>query len=122
MAENCVPKPSQGEPCNSCGYCCTAEPCALAKEFLHCTAGPCVALEQQHGGQLTCGLVRNPLGYLFKAVHPDAEVPVLAAAPESLEGYQLSVRFASALGLGKGCDAEDDEASAAWPSRPPEAT
>lgn len=89
-------------------------PCKLAREFLHCTTGPCVALEFHAGGS-RCGLVRNPLGYLFKAAHPDKAVPVLDAAPASAVGDQLSADLASALGIGMGCDSTDDEDSAAWP-------
>lgn len=85
----------------------------LAREFLHCVTGPCIALETSEHRAI-CGLVRNPLGYIFKAAHPDADVLVLEAAPNVEEGYQLSVKFAAALGVGQGCDAEDDEASAAW--------
>lgn len=82
--------------------------------------GPCLALEVSDG-QTRCGLVRNPLGYLFKAAHPDADVPLLAEPPDLQEGHQLSVRFANALGLGMGCDADDDETSAAWSTRAPQA-
>lgn len=108
-------KPKFGESCNGCGYCCTKEPCELAQEFLRCTRGPCVALEAD-GGKLTCGLVRNPLGYLYKATHPDDEsINVLDAAAQIDAGRSLSAEIASALGIGKGCDADDDEESAAWP-------
>lgn len=86
----------------------------LARQFLHCQSGPCVALEASEGKAI-CGLVRNPLGYLFKAAHPEADVPVLDAAPNIEEGYDLSVKFAAALGVGQGCDSADDEDSAAWP-------
>lgn len=106
-------KPKLGEACNGCGYCCSVEPCRLAQEFLHCMTGPCIAMEVRDGRAL-CGLVRNPLGYLFKAIHPDSDVPVLDAPPDNEHGYQLSVEFAAALGLGKGCDAEDDDDSATW--------
>lgn len=109
-------KPTFGESCNGCGYCCTMEPCKLAQEFLHCTTGPCVALESK-GGRTVCGLVRNPLGYIFKAAHPDADVPVLETAPSSDAGNALSEEFAAALGIGKGCDADDDSESAAWSMR-----
>jgi hypothetical protein len=85
----------------------------LAQDFLHSSSGPCVALETVEG-RFMCGLVRNPLGYLFKAAHPEMEVPVLEAPPAVKEGYQLSVNFAAALGIGMGCDADDDEKSAAW--------
>lgn len=79
--------------------------------------GPCVALEHREG-KLQCGLVRNPLGYLFKAAHPGADVPVLEDAPDSEEGHRLSVQLAASLGLGMGCDADDDEGAEAWNQRP----
>lgn len=85
----------------------------MAREFLHCTTGPCVALETR-GGRTGCGLVRNPLGYIFKAAQPDADVPLLEDAPESDAGNALSRDFAAALGIGQGCDADDDAESAAW--------
>lgn len=91
------------------------EPCALAQELLRCVHGPCVALEIAEGRAI-CGLVRNPLGYLYKATHPDEDVAVLEAAPDVRAGYQLSVDLAAALGIGKGCDADDDEVSVAWPA------
>lgn len=87
----------------------------LAQEFLHCDSGPCVALETAEGKAI-CGLVRNPLGYLYKAAHPEAEVSVLDAAPNIQKGHEISVEFAAALGFGKGCDAADDEAAASWPA------
>lgn len=104
-------KPKRGEPCNGCSYCCSTEPCSLAKEFLNCQAGPCVALEYEVG-RTRCGLVRNPLGYLFAAKNPGAEINVLDPAPAIEEGYRLSTQIAQALGLGMGCDADDPEESA----------
>lgn len=105
-------KPQRGAACTSCGFCCAVEPCQLAQEFLRSTTGPCVALEIVDGHS-SCGLVRNPLAYLFKAVHPAADVPLMGDPP--LQGNELSVRFAAALGLGMGCDADDDAQSALWP-------
>ncbi|WP_131815895.1 hypothetical protein [Pseudomonas fluorescens] len=113
-----ISKPKIGAACNGCGYCCTVEPCMLAQEFLHCENGPCDALEAVEGKAI-CGLVRNPLGYLYKAAHPEADVSVLDAAPNIQKGHELSVEFAAALGVGQGCDAADDEAAAAWPVRIP---
>lgn len=107
-------KPIFGEPCNGCGYCCTMEPCQLAQDFLGCTTGPCVALEYQ-AERTICGLVRNPLGYIFKAAHPDENVPVLEAAPASEASNQLSADLAAALGVGRGCDSDDDQTSKIWP-------
>jgi len=106
-------KPAFGKPCNRCGYCCTAEPCQLANEYLHCLKGPCVALEEREG-RYGCGLVRNPLGYLYAAANPNSGISPLDESPLSEEGHQLSVALASALGLGKGCDSADDEESAQW--------
>ena len=111
-----LPKPRLGEACNGCGYCCTTEPCRLAAEYLHCSTGPCVALEVRDG-RTVCGLVRNPLGYLFKAADPDVDVPVRDSAPEIEAAHQVSVELAAALGLGKGCDADDDEHADAWSSQ-----
>lgn len=109
-----LPKPKFGSPCNGCGYCCTVQPCMLAREMLNCTEGPCVALESQ-GDRHVCGLVRNPLAYLYKANNPGADVPLLDPAPASEAAGRLSAEIASALGLGMGCDAEDGLPShAAW--------
>lgn len=112
---NRLPKPTLGDACNGCGYCCTTEPCSLAQEFLRCTRGPCVALEAADG-KAVCGLVRNPLGYLYQAARPGEASFALAPAPAVHAGHQLAVEIAAALGIGKGCDADDDEVSAAWPS------
>lgn len=110
-----LPKPQFGQSCNGCGYCCTAQPCALAEEFLNCTIGPCVALEKQ-GEKLTCGLVRSPLAYLFKATPPEYEVPLVDDGVNAPGARELSAHLAQALGVGKGCDADDSEESAAWPA------
>lgn len=106
-------KPKFGDACNGCGYCCTMQPCMLAQEFLGCSTGPCIALEKQ-AGRTVCGLVRNPLGYIFKAAHPDADVDVLEAAPDLDASRELSSDLASALGIGRGCDSDDDVQSIAW--------
>ena len=106
-------KPKQGAPCNGCGYCCSMEPCALAKELLGFTTGSCGALETTTDG-MRCGLVRNPLGYLFHAARPELGTSPLDPAPNIPEGHQLSVEIATALGMGLGCDAEDDEDAASW--------
>ena len=71
------------------------EPCQLAVEFLHCTAGPCVALERADG-RTYCGLVRHPAKYLFGE-----------DMPQVVTG-NFSSLLAGMLGLGMGCDAEDD--------------
>lgn len=107
-------KPQLGEPCNGCGYCCTVQPCQLAQEFLSCSQGPCIALERS-GERATCGLVRNPLGYLYAAAHPrEGLEPSKEEAPNLEASRALSSRIASALGIGRGCDSDDDEASHEW--------
>lgn len=107
-------KPRFGEPCNGCGYCCTVQPCQLAEEFLNCKQGPCIALELRDG-KTSCGLVRNPLGYLYRAAHPTSDAALLADVPPGEASQQLSADLAAALGIGKGCDSDDDETSRLWP-------
>ena len=55
-----------------------------------------------------CGLVRNPLGYLYRATNPDTDLDLHAPAEPSEASARLSADLASALGLGLGCDSEDD--------------
>lgn len=86
-------KPPKGQPCNGCGFCCAAEPCALARELLDCTEGPCLALEHD-GGRTYCGLVRRPARYL-------------TVTGEDLPATAFSALFAGLLRLGAGCDSED---------------
>lgn len=76
-----------------------------------------MALESRDGRAI-CGLVRNPLGYLFRAAHPGSDVPVLADPIACDASHQLSVELATTLGLGLGCDASDDEESIAWGCNP----
>lgn len=87
-------KPSPGQPCNGCGYCCREAPCLLAQEVLNCRQGPCVALEYEDA-RAYCGLVRHPARHMFSQEVPPGETA------------RLSVLFASMLGLGQGCDADD---------------
>lgn len=110
------PKPKEGQPCNGCGYCCTVQPCTLASEFLGCDTGPCVALEVQNGTS-GCGLVRNPLAYLFLVAHPNTDRAILNDASVVADGADLSAQIAAALGVGRGCDTLDDRLSAAWPQQ-----
>ncbi len=44
-------KPAFGSPCNGCGFCCAAEPCGVARQFVPgATEGaPCPAMEFEHG-------------------------------------------------------------------------
>ena len=88
-------KPKTGQPCNRCGLCCTIEPCKLAREFLHCTIGPCVALEADKDDRKTCGLLTRPAWYMLGEVAPECETG------------RLSVLLAYAIGVGRGCDSSD---------------
>ena len=59
-----------------------------------CTDGPCKALEDDDGRRV-CGLVRRPAWYMFGEDRPPSETG------------RISVMFANALGIGRGCDADD---------------
>lgn len=87
----------------------------LASTYLNCTSGPCIALEH-NDGRSNCGLVRNPLGYLYQAANPDTSVSVLDPPPDLEAGHQLSVQIAAALGVGQGCDSDDTDDALLWPS------
>jgi len=114
-------KPKYGQPCNGCGYCCTTEPCALASDYLDCQTGPCVALEYEDG-KSNCGLVRNPLGYLYRKVHPGTDASILHDPYVIEHGAALSAQIAAALGVGRGCDSDDDQQSSSWPHIIPSTT
>lgn len=88
-------KPPRGSPCNGCGWCCAMEPCGLAREFIgeHVKA-PCPALERRDG-RFVCGLILRPSHYL--------------RLPNDWADEHLGGVFADALGVGKGCDADDPD-------------
>jgi len=89
------PKPPSGQACNGCGYCCGAEPCRLALEYISPEiAGPCPALEFE-GGRFHCGMVRRPGWYM--------------SLPNDWADELLGPLFARLLGVGRGCDAEDSD-------------
>ncbi len=66
-------------------------------------------------GKLTCGLVRNPLGYMYRATHPGSDLSVLGDQALIKKGSEISVQLAYMLGLGLGCDSHDDAVAAEWP-------
>jgi hypothetical protein len=90
-------KPKFGEPCNGCGYCCAAETCDLAREFMGNPPAPCPAMEFE-AGRFWCGLARTPSKYIGFDKRTDASVAPL---------------IADALGFGRGCDAVDFDSSPA---------
>lgn len=117
QAHATLAKPPMGQACSGCGYCCAVSPCKLAEEFLGCTKGPCVALEAANGHS-QCGLMRNPLGYIYSAANPLAkDNDPLGPAPDLPAGKELTRSIAQALGCGMGCDSSDDAETAAWPAR-----
>lgn len=84
-------KPALGQPCNGCGYCCAAEPCGIAREFIGADdVGPCPALEWD-GARFGCGMILRPGHYLGAPAWADAEI---------------GATVAEALGAGRGCDAD----------------
>ncbi|MDP4027071.1 hypothetical protein Q8W71_31260 [Methylobacterium sp. NEAU 140] len=86
------PKPPVGAACNGCGFCCAAEPCGIAREYIGAGAeGPCPALEFE-AGRFWCGMVRRPGHYL--------------GLPHDWADAAIGATVAEALGAGRGCDAE----------------
>ena len=83
-------KPEFGSPCNGCGFCCAAEPCGIAQEFLGAMDGPCPAMQFDEG-RFWCGLVRTPGRYLGTKPEFDA---------------LISRTVVQALGVGRGCDSD----------------
>ena len=87
MAGICLPpviqqKPTFGEPCNGCGFCCAAEVCGIGKQVHGDIEGPCPSMTYQEG-RFFCGVVLI----------------------EELAGMEPLIR--QALGIGRGCDADD---------------
>lgn len=52
-------KPGHGKPCNGCGLCCMAVPCALSKMVFGVEQGQCPALVQVQDHVYTCGLTTS---------------------------------------------------------------
>lgn len=96
-------KPAYGQPCNGCGLCCAAEPCAVAVEFLGETEGPCRAMEFE-AGRFWCGMVRNP------GKHIGLDDFAANAIRES-----VGKLVAHMLGVGRGCDSGPAVAEAPHP-------
>lgn len=86
------PKPDFGSPCNGCGFCCAAEPCGVARQFVPgaIDGAPCPAMEFE-GGRFWCGMVRRPGHYLGLPAWGDGE---------------MGAMIGEALGTGKGCCAD----------------
>jgi hypothetical protein len=84
MEELPLMKPAYGAPCNQCGFCCREEICSIGQQMYPNAAAPCPALKW-HDGRYWCGLV------------------------EMMKGDRLyHGALTMMLGIGLGCDAEDD--------------
>ncbi|MCJ2126437.1 hypothetical protein [Methylobacterium sp. J-077] len=92
MGQRLPVKPAKGKGCNGCGYRCAEEPCELAGEYIGAgTECPCPALEFEEG-RAWCGLVRHASRYMD--------------LPNAWADAILGEMFATALGAGRGYDAE----------------
>jgi hypothetical protein len=90
------PKPTEGEPCNGCGICCTLETCPAGRLRFLQKAGPCPALEWvTPENRYHCGLLTRPSHYLRWLPH--ATEPIFR---------RLFIRWIAA---GKGCDCNASE-------------
>lgn len=86
-------KPEYGQNCNGCGYCCAAQACPAALEYISPEiVGACPALEYD-GERFYCGLVRRPSLYMSLLNNWADEV--------------LGSLFAQVIGIGVGCDTAD---------------
>lgn len=85
VAGRAPPKPRQWEPCNGCGMCCAASKCEAALIALGTDddEGPCPIL-RFHDGRFWCGLV------------------------ETERAASLLPVIADALGIGSGCQVDND--------------
>jgi len=94
IANHLPDKPRLGDACNGCGVCCAMIPCQISVDIIGVNSGRCQALEVENG-RAHCGIVRRPAYYMFgENVNDETSA-------------KISVLFASALGFGVGCDAED---------------
>lgn len=75
-------KPKLGSPCNGCGVCCASEICTIGREAFPTAQAPCPGMLFDEG-RFHCKLV---LAERFSGMEP---------------------LLANALGIGKGCDADD---------------
>lgn len=79
--EKAPEKPRFGSPCNGCGFCCAAEQCDISVQVFGAVGAPCPAM-QFEAGRFYCGVLR--------------EAPAI-----------VQPLIAYALGIGRGCDADD---------------
>lgn len=88
-----LPKPTYGQPCNGCGFCCATELCELAEMVFVGSGPPCPALEFEDG-RTWCGMVRHPSRHM-KLNYTGADALVV---PLMMKG----------LAIGQGCGCPDE--------------
>ena len=93
-------KPSPGQPCNGCGYCCIEEVCLLGLDLGN--RKQCKALVSNPGGSFSCGLVVDPYAYLSgerAATWKKIDEIQAGAGLKALKDCNAHM-----LGAGRGCD------------------
>lgn len=101
-------KPKEGDACNGCGLCCIAERCSFSELMFGDKPEPCPALVWgDFPTRAYCGLVVEPDQYVDRAI----SVGLLPSKIEGviLDGTALSMFVELMLGVGRGCDASDDD-------------
>ena len=79
--------PGFEEKCNGCGMCCMLTVCGIGEEVTGITEGPCpLLLYDKQEKRFVCG--------------------ALTKTAEKIIGQETVSAFRSALGVGRGCDAE----------------
>lgn len=100
-------KPAEGDPCNGCGLCCVAQVCDLGLALGD--DRNCRALIPNEDFTFSCGLVVDPYRYLAeKDLEPWLAIDRVSGGNTGEEA--LKQMNAEALGAGRGCDADDEEA------------
>lgn len=100
-------KPAEGDPCNGCGLCCVAQVCDLGLALGD--DRNCRALIQNEDFTFSCGLVVDPYRYLAEK-DLEAWLTIDRVSGGNVGEKALKQMNAEALGAGRGCDADDEEA------------
>ncbi|HEJ2342222.1 TPA: hypothetical protein ACWLUJ_005739 [Pseudomonas aeruginosa] len=100
-------KPVEGDPCNGCGLCCVAQVCDLGLALGD--DRNCRALIQNEDFTFSCGLVVDPYRFLADK-DLEAWLAIDRVSGGNAGEEALKQMNAEALGAGRGCDADDEEA------------
>ncbi|WP_017519973.1 hypothetical protein ACQCLI_32060 (plasmid) [Pseudomonas nitroreducens] len=101
-------KPVEGDPCNGCGLCCVAQVCDLGMALGD--DRNCRALIQNEDFTFSCGLVVAPYRYLADQ-DLEAWLALDRMSGTNAGEEALKQMNAEALGAGRGCDSDDEEAA-----------